>query len=125
MIADLILDTGADMSICRASLFPEVKFWKGAPVHLTGFGASGAFYPTAYMPVEVGHLQFELLVAVVLDHLITAGALLGADLGDTVFEELHCLAKQKARHSEHSYMIRLTRAQDTRERLRRRKQRRV
>ena len=83
VIADLILDTGADMSICRASLIPEGKFRKGVPVHLTGFGASGAFYPTAYVPVEVGHVQF---VAVVPDHLITAGALLGADLGDTVIE---------------------------------------
>ena len=73
-------------------------------MHLTGFGASGAFYPTAYVPVEVGHVQFELLVAVVPDHLITAGALLGADLGDTVFES--CIAWRNRRPDIRSTAVR-------------------
>ena len=108
---EFILDTGADMSICRGSLVRPNQFIKGGQVHLTGYGAEGADFPTATIEVEVGHVSFPLIVAVVPDRLISAGALLGADMGDKVFHELYTLARENSTHAQQGVPVRLTRAQ--------------
>ena len=109
---DLFLDWGADMSICQSSLVSPSQMLSGK-AHLTGFGerVKGAWYPKAEVSVVVGDIGFTLVVAVVPDRLLRVGALIGADVDDNLFMELHKKARDMGRQSDCSAKVMLTRAQ--------------
>ena len=78
-MSDILLDTGAAVSIVARDLLPN-NYTRGEPICLEGFGGAPAMYETSIMPVSWDGEDFELKMAVAPRQRLKRSAIIGREL---------------------------------------------